>query len=531
MNAIVAHNVICPLGETSAIACQVIKAGRSWLEPHDWLPFPFTASLFNERQKEVLALDGYTFFEALAIRSIQEALSQKEIPLDDRTVLILSSTKGNVGDLTAESDPIPLGESAKRIARTIGLTTTPITVSNACISGVSAMILAARLIDSGQYDHAIVCGVDVQSPFIIAGFQSLKALSEEPCRPFDIERLGLNLGEAAATVIMSDSDDPNLWRVVSGATRNDAHHISSPAPKGDGALAAIQATLNGFPSADLALINAHGTATMYNDQMESVAIERAGLSHVPVNALKGCIGHTMGAAGIIETILNIKALDDGVILPTRGFDELGVSGKINVVNQLTKVDHPHAFLKIISGFGGCNAAMLLAKGVEASGPRVNTLRQPNRGPAATLSGSSVASPSLRRMDPLARLGVTTVDTLLNDNPIDPQKTAIILFNSQSSIHADRVFQRSIANEENFFPSPSAFVYTLPNIVAGEIAIRHQIHGETCFYILPEKDQALVLQIINATFADEDIDQVIGGWLEYIDARHHEADLEIYKRKS
>lgn len=140
------------------------------------------------------------------------------------------------------------------------------------------------------------------------------------------------------------------------------------------------------------------------------------------------------------------------------------------------------------------------------------------------------------MDPLARLGVTAVDRILGDQSVTqasdkPHNTAIVLFNSQSSIHADRVFWRSISDPDAFFPSPSAFVYTLPNIVTGEIAIRHQIHGETCFYILPENDPALVEQIINATFADEEIDQVIGGWLEYIDDNHYEADLKIYKRKS
>ncbi|MCC8038036.1 MAG: 3-oxoacyl-ACP synthase [Bacteroidales bacterium] len=530
MNAIIAHNVICPLGGTSEEVYQAVKEGRSSLARHESLPFPFTASLFTPEQWATLEIDGYTPFESLAINSIRRALAQQDIPLNDRTVLILSSTKGNVADLNDQSEPIPLGRSAQRIAKAIGLSTTTITVSNACISGVSAMILAARLLDMGAYDYAIACGVDVQSTFIIAGFQSLKALSEEPCRPFDIERLGLNLGEGAATVVMSNRENGDHWSIVAGATRNDAYHITNPSPKGDGALAAIQAVMK--DETPIAMVNAHGTATMYNDQMESVAIERSGLSHVPVNALKGYFGHTMGAAGIIETIMCIKGLDEDVILPTRGFDEIGVSGRINVVNKSAmRVDTPAtAFLKIISGFGGGNAAMLLAKGVPSRTISFEFTRQHSI--SAERLPSMRQQPTLRRMDPLARLGVLAADCLLDSPQGDtPQKTAIVLFNSRSSIHADRVFWRSIAEVEDFFPSPSAFVYTLPNIVTGEIAIRHQIHSETTFYILPEKDPALVEQIISATFADEEIDQVLGGWLEYIDETHYEADLAIYKRKS
>ena len=112
---------------------------------------------------------------------------------------------------------------------------------------------------------------------------------------------------------------------------------------------------------EIAFINAHGTATPYNDEMEAVAIERAGLAQVPVNGLKGYYGHTMGAAGILETILSMQAIDDYNILATKGFYTIGVTHPLLLSNQ-NQPTEKRAFIKLLSGFGGCNAALLMAKG-------------------------------------------------------------------------------------------------------------------------------------------------------------------------
>ncbi|MBR5928713.1 MAG: beta-ketoacyl synthase, partial [Prevotella sp.] len=201
--------------------------------------------------------------------------------------------------------------------------------------------------------------------FIISGFQSLMALSPMECRPFDIERVGLNLGEAAATIIYDKVDQigADEWQAVSGAVRNDAHHISNPSRTGEGSYRAIRAAMGEMPAERLAFVNVHGTSTLYNDEMEAVAVNRAGLKDVPVNSLKGYYGHTMGAAGVLETILSMQAVNDGCILGTRGFEELGVSKAVRVSAQNEQTDK-RAFLKLLSGFGGCNAAMLFEKGGE-----------------------------------------------------------------------------------------------------------------------------------------------------------------------
>lgn len=373
----VSDNIISPLGMSTAENYAAVKAGRSELKRHDglWnLPEPFTASLMDRNKVELAFAElsdneQYTFFEKMIILSAKKALEQTDIdPTSDKVLFILSTTKGNVFLLDRRETSFPeervrLGMAAKQMTDFFHNPNTPIVVSNACISGVCAQIQAMRELESGHFDYVVTVGADVQSAFIVSGFQSFKALSVEPCKPFDANRCGLNLGDAAATIIYTRKEtiDENDWVACRGAIRNDANHISGPSRTGEGSYRALRAVLGDMNPAKIAFINAHGTATPYNDEMESVAIERVGLSHVPVNGLKGYYGHTMGAAGILETILSMQAIDDNNILATKGFEAIGVTHLLLLSNQ-NQPTEKRAFIKLLSGFGGCNAAILMAKG-------------------------------------------------------------------------------------------------------------------------------------------------------------------------
>lgn len=555
----IADNILSPLGETTEQNYQAVKAGRSALcrySDHWQLPEPFSASLFSEAQWQALAAEGLTPFEALATSSVRRALKDAAVdPARKGVVLIISTTKGNVDQLTQETtDDLSPGASARKMARVLGFTTEPIVVCNACISGVSALLLAARLLEAGTYDVAVVCGADVQSRFVVSGFQSFHVVSSEACRPFDMERTGLSLGEAAATMILSRQPQPQAWGIVTGAVRNDAFHISSPAKDGEGACQALRQVMQGVSPSQLAFINAHGTATMFNDQMESVAIERAGLSSVPVNGYKGYYGHTMGAAGVLETILSMAALDDHTILGTKGFEEAGVSGKIRLVASSEATDK-QAFVKVISGFGGCNAALLVAANhISLHTPqstlhdKIHVLITPERvcvdGRDIAFTGTGKAMltdlykryvgdyPKFYKMDRLSQLGFIASELLLQaegrERFKDCDDRAIILFNHASSIMADRQYLSSIETPGQFFPSPSLFVYTLPNIVAGELAIRNHYHGETTFCILPERQDEVMRQVLQACCQDETTRSILGGWVDYQDDAHYVADLTVYE---
>ena len=373
----VSDNIISPLGMTTAENYAAVKAGRSKLKRHDglWnLPEPFTASLMDRDTVNEIATqkdidDRYTFFEKMIILSATKALEQTNIDASsDKVLFVLSTTKGNVFLLDKRETGFPqervrLGMAAKQMTDYFHNPNTPIVVSNACISGVCAQIQAMRELESGLFDYVVTVGADVQSAFIVSGFQSFKALSVDPCKPFDANRTGLNLGDAAATIIYTKKDNTteNDWVACRGAIRNDANHISGPSRTGEGSYRALRAVLSDMNPEKLAFINTHGTATLYNDEMESVAIERAGLAQVPVNGLKGYYGHTMGAAGILETILSMQAIDDNNILAIRGFEAIGVTHPLVLSNQNQPTDK-RAFIKLLSGFGGCNAALLMAKG-------------------------------------------------------------------------------------------------------------------------------------------------------------------------
>ena len=541
MIRVVATNIISPLGFTTEENYRAVLAGRSALKRYAglWgLPEPFAASLFNEEQKATLALEGYTFFEALAIRSIRTALTYTSLGNDfSRIVLILSTTKGNIESL-GEERYYP-SEAAQRIAEAIGLTTKPIVVCNACVSGLSAQLLANRLLSANVYDYAIVVVAEVQSKFIVSGFQSLKAVSEEPCRPFDIERNGLNPGEAAATIVFARNADGEHWCLMNGATCNDAYHNVSPSPQGEGLTNAINAVMKGRDKSLLATVCAHGTATLYNDQMESVAIHRAELTDVPLSALKGNFGHTMGAAGVLETILTMIATQDGLVLPSKGFAELGVSKEVNISSKPQKTDK-RTFLKLMSGFGGCNVAAFYVRTTDKKQETTShiTLAKANTIRLSSEDGTSLTDiykqeignyPKFYKMDILSRLAFVTTE-LLRKGPHttdNGQQTPIILFNHSSSVVADRQFLDTIKDAENFFPSPSVFVYTLPNITTGEVAIRHHLCGETSFYILPDKDEALMKQILEASLAGTSATSVISGWIDAESETSYECELSVY----
>lgn len=376
----VSDNIISPLGMTTAENYTAVKTGRSELKRHDglWqLPEPFTASLMNreavnETAAQLQIDDRYTFFEKMIILSAAKALEQTDIdPTSDSVLFILSTTKGNVFLLDKRETGFPaervlLGLAAKQMTDYFHNPNTPIVVSNACISGVCAQIQAMRELESGRFDYVVTVGADVQSAFIVSGFQSFKALSVDSCKPFDANRTGLNLGDAAATLIYTRKDEVNEndWVACRGAIRNDANHISGPSRTGEGSYRALKVALGDTNPDKIAFINAHGTATLYNDEMESFAIERAGLSKVPVNGLKGYYGHTMGAAGILETILSMQAINDHNILATKGYETMGVTHPLVLSNQ-NQPTEKQAFIKLLSGFGGCNAALLFAKGGEA----------------------------------------------------------------------------------------------------------------------------------------------------------------------
>ncbi|MBC6996642.1 beta-ketoacyl synthase N-terminal-like domain-containing protein [Neolewinella lacunae] len=277
---------------------------------------------------------------------------------DPQTTWILGSAKGNVAALQKGRGDYPLSASAQTVANTLGLVQPPICISTACTSGLAGIIHAERLLRSGKYRRVAVSGCDLASDFVLSGFNRIQAVSTTFCRPYDADRNGINLASAAATVYLE-------WRtpqageisIVGGATSNDGYHISRPSPEGTALQDCIRRSC-GDQVPDF--ICGHGTATVLNDNTESEAIFSSGLAAVPTFSVKGQLGHTLGACGVLETIITQQCMEENTILASVGFARPGTTAAVNISRNIELKPIRNA-LNIAVGFGGGNAAILLRK--------------------------------------------------------------------------------------------------------------------------------------------------------------------------
>jgi 3-oxoacyl-[acyl-carrier-protein] synthase I len=378
-----ADNIISSLGTTTSGNFDSMMRGEIGIKTitnSNYYPEPFLASVIDENNLEttyfkVAVKHLYTYkttkLEKMIIASVDDAISKSEVDIKSpRTAIILSTTKGNINLLDAgekekyDKNRDLLWKLGEVVQDFFGNPNKVIVLSNACVSGVLAINTAAMYINSGMYDNVIVTGGDIVSKFVVSGFMSFLSLSPGTCRPFDINRDGLSLGEAAATVVMGNELKSEGKKLIfkGGATANDANHISGPSRTGDGSFISIKKAMKeaGITSKSIDHISAHGTATPYNDEMEGIALDRIGLLHAPLNSIKGYIGHTLGAAGIVETAILLEEMRRNTMLKTAGFSEHGVSKPVNILKENEKRKLA-CCLKMASGFGGSNAALIVAK--------------------------------------------------------------------------------------------------------------------------------------------------------------------------
>ena len=323
----------------------------------------------SEADSPLKAPDRHTRLEKMMLVSLDSILRDSRMDLNERTGLIVSTTKGNIDVLSDDSEFPKERAYLSRLGQVLkmhfGFVTEPIVVSNACVSGVLAIAVARRMIHRGSFDQAFVVAGDLVSPFIISGFNSFQALSDSPCRPYCRTRSGINIGEVAASVLVT-RDEKNLVdesvAILGEASCNDANHISGPSRTGEGLYRSVTSALADarLSPKDIDYISAHGTATMYNDEMEAIAFNRADLHSTPLNSLKGYFGHTLGASGLVETIIGMHSLHRNTLFASKGFQELGVSKPLNLIRETTS-KNISTFLKTASGFGGSNSAAVFRK--------------------------------------------------------------------------------------------------------------------------------------------------------------------------
>lgn len=506
-----------------------------------------------------------------------------------RTGIVVATAKGNISAIEgrcgsgpfipSDDDKVLFSSMTSCISEFSGVREPDIRIiSNACISGVSAIVAARRMLLVGDYDMVIVVGADTQNRFITSGFASFKSLSPELSRPYDESRCGLNLGEAAGAMALTSM--PVRWScgldgesgyvtIDGGAVSDDANHISGPSRTGDGLFFAMRNAMKeaGVNAAGIDLLQMHGTATAYNDEMESKAACLAGVQDVPLQSLKPYFGHTMGASGVIETIIAAAEIQEGIIAGTKGYEKSGVSVPLNVSasNRLItrnlvmsspagKINH---CLKTASGFGGTNAAVLLTSSPEA-GP-VPCLRdaQPRKmRKSATVvinAGEVIVNDSVvfsdksadfgtfireafksrgennmkfYKMDDLCKLGYVAASWLLDGIEFGEEECGMVLSGKYGCLDTDMKHQQIIDKEGDAASSPAVFVYTLPNVVAGEISIRHHIKGENTWFWSDDRMMSDLKHYATLMAGASDLRYCIIGHLDFLNGEYF-AKFELW----
>lgn len=548
-----------------------------------------------------------TLTEIIAVHCISSVLGHRSA---DGIGLVIASAKGNISLLEGHSaewtefheetgevagvvaqhtdspdspgagSALLLGPMARRIASRFGINADDtFVVSNACISGITAVAVARRLILSGRYKEMVVVGVDTQNRFITSGFASFKSLSDDVCRPYDESRCGLNLGEACGAMLLTTEGEGVC---ISGAAlTDDANHISGPSRTGDGLYFAMRKAMAEAGADNVDMLQMHGTATAYNDEMESKACSLAGLQNVPAQSLKPYFGHTMGASGVIETIIAAEELRNKILAGTPGFETLGVPMPLNISRSNVELPSgkPLRALKTASGFGGTNAALLL----EYSPQDALSCGSPENVPGAmsdetgscaesrisedkvnadvlrtvlvessrillndkevysSESGDfqdfirsafkTVCGPNMKfyKMDSLSKLGYVAAEMLLDGIDYGEEDCGLILSGVYGSLDTDIRHQQIIDTETDASASPAVFVYTLPNVAEGEISIRHHIKGENTWFWSDDRTLSDVREYAALSMSAQDMKYCIVGHIDFLNGRYF-AKFELLVRR-
>jgi 3-oxoacyl-[acyl-carrier-protein] synthase-1 len=276
------------------------------------------------------------------------------------------NSTGDINDVKCHD----CGDTAAKVAKMLGTEDYITTLSTACSSSANSFISGARLLRAGDVERMVVGGSDALTFFTANGFNSLRILDKELCKPFDAERKGLNLGEAAAFAVLETEEtlkktgNKPICELKGYHNCAEAYHQTASSPEGDGAYSAMTGALKkaGLKIEDVSYINAHGTGTGNNDMSESIAIKRVFGDNVPnTSSTKGLTGHTLGASGAVEAVISILAIRDGFIPASAGFDNPIPESDLMPAKEIIKDFKIIAVMSNSFGFGGNNTSLIFSR--------------------------------------------------------------------------------------------------------------------------------------------------------------------------
>jgi 3-oxoacyl-[acyl-carrier-protein] synthase II len=528
--------MVSPLGLDAPSSLEGLFAGRSGIGQRTLFELAGARSTLAAEVRGLVAEADESRTDAMALRAAREALADAGLePGASGLGLIVGGTtagmfeteellvglagqagSASLGDETmARLRTHPLSATVDRLVERLGPFELTATVCCACSSGAVAAVLAAAWIEAGRVDRVLVGGSDALCRLTYAGFGALAVLSPEPCRPFDRRRSGLTLGEAAAFLVLERRESAATRgrkpraTLLGRAMAGEAHHITNPQPEGRTAARILADAVRsaGLGPRDVAYVNAHGTATPLNDGAEASAIRAAfGDAPVVVSSSKGQIGHTLGAAGAIEAVISVAAIERGLLPPTVGLEEPDRGVTIDLVRETRRVAPGFVALTCSFGFGGTGAALVLGPAGARSPPRARPAELVITGLGIVARGRLLGSreaPSLfddlvdeiavdpsaeldagraRRFDRAARLVATAVGAALVDadcsatSPLDRTRTAAIAGNAFGNVDGSMRFMRRVLEKGAALASPADFPNLVPSSPVSHAAIYHGLEG-------------------------------------------------------
>ena len=524
--AVTGLGIVCAIGNDAAGVLSSLQAERTGIGPmhylqstHKELPVG-EVKLSNEEMKRTLGLDESAIVSRTVLMgaiAIRQALEQAQCPMKGKRIAVISGTTVGGMDITEqyfmrmkEDDALlPLlekhdcGSSTREMADLAGLKDAEVcTVSTACSSAVNAIILGTEMLQNDEADIVIAGGTEALSRFHLNGFNSLMILDKEPCRPFDKNRAGLNLGEGAAFVVLAPLRLSQGAIFIRGyANRCDAFHQTASSENGEGAYLAMSEALQmaGLSPKDIQYINAHGTGTPNNDASESAAIRRVfGEAVPPISSTKGFTGHTTSASGSIETVISILALQNNFIPTNLGWKELDEECITPLVNEELRIKNEELSPSLENvlcnsfGFGGNDSAVIISKSpAEATNsPSLGRNEEsfPVEGDWSVITSEEqlkdyreyISPGEARRMGKLMKAATITSLKALRAAGIE-SPDAIITATAYGMLETSEKFLIDMLENGEETLSPTLFMQSTHNTLSSAIAIRTKCHGYNVTY--------------------------------------------------
>jgi len=351
---------ICCAGDTSEALFEAICTHQSGIKTF--------REIIPQKHIALGKIEKQFSLEALLAMTCQKILAQSTLENFDNTLLVVGSSVGGM----QRSEEIFLKEhcytnidpklhAIDAIAHILSQHFTfkdDISFSTACTSSANALGYGYEMIAKGVYENVLVVGFDTLSLTTMRGFDSLGVLSSHPCQPFDVGRDGMNVAEGIAVLLLQNKPHATSVPIVGVGYSSDAHHMAHPSPDGAGALQAMQKALQcaNIKPSEVGYINAHGTGTHVNDTSEACAIETLFGNHVPVSSTKSITGHTLGAAGALEAIICVMALQKQILPPNTNLIE-PENKTLHFVHEAKPQQFRYALSNSLA-FGGNNTSLL-----------------------------------------------------------------------------------------------------------------------------------------------------------------------------